>query len=69
MEFDVRSTIEAADRIVRDANDPDREHYYRRISRRPFLKVVVADDGAGAGIVITAHPTHAVKTREVHLWP
>ncbi|MDP9366324.1 MAG: hypothetical protein M3Q10_19230 [Chloroflexota bacterium] len=68
MAFEVRSTIEAADRIVRDANYPDRENHYRRISRPGFLKVV-AYDAVGSGIVITAHRTHGVKTREVHLWP
>ena len=69
MEGDVRLAVEMADTVVNDADYGDRENHYRRISRRTFMKVVVAYDGAGSGVVITAHPTHGRKKGEKQRWP
>jgi len=68
-EAEVRLAVERADRVVHDADHADRENHYWRVSRRTFLKVVVAYDAAEIGVVITAHPSHKPKQREQQRWP
>jgi hypothetical protein len=68
-EADVRAAVEAPDVMNRDADHADRETHYRLGSDGLYVKVCVAYDGRGAGIVITAYPTHRIKRREQPRWP
>lgn len=68
-ETSIRETVEAAERVNRDALHPDRECHYRRISEHRFLKVVVGYDAAERGTVITAYPVPYAKRGEQQRWP
>lgn len=68
-EADVRAAVEAPDLINWDADHIDRENHYRLGLDGLYMKVCVAYDGHGAGIVITAYPTHRIKRREQSRWP
>lgn len=69
-EHDVRLVVAFAERVMRDADHPDRESHYRRGDDGLYLKVCVGYDATGSGTVITAHPTQRIKPRELHQrWP
>lgn len=65
----IKETVEAPERVMRDALHPDRECHYRRISDRRLLKVVIGYGAEGHGTVITAYPAPHVKRGEQQRWP
>ena len=72
---DVRTAIEAPDRVTQDRTYPRRNIFYRRTpSGRRWLRVVVnygpvPPQATWAGHVITAHFLEDVPSQEVELWP
>lgn len=69
----IRATIESADFVTRDRDDPDRDQFYRQgilapPLHRTYLKVCV-DFGREPAYIVTAFPVKHVHAKELIRWP